>query len=231
MDDTRDLWETTASAVAHELATPLAATQAAVRLLASGEHEHERGELTGAALRNLRLMELQLDRLRQLDAAAPAPVRQPDVDLARLVRQTVDDLSRTVLGGHPSSVEAPDRLLACVDPDQVRQVLFNLLSNAAKYSPIGRDIVVTLEAGDATVVLRVRDRGEGVAPDDAERIFGRYERAASGPPGAGLGLYLSRRIARAHGGELRLAPAEGEGSIFVLELPRAGTPAPADADR
>ncbi|MFA9444312.1 sensor histidine kinase [Egicoccus sp. AB-alg6-2] len=218
-DEQRDLWEATAAAVAHELATPLAATQAAIRLLAAAESDDEREQLSDAALRNLQLLELQVRRLQQLDAAAPAPAVQPGVDLAALVRETVEDLALTTLGDHPTTVEAPGQVVLEADPNQLRQVLFNLLSNAAKYSPAGRDIVIDVEPGADEVMLRVRDRGEGVAPEDADRIFERYERAATDHQGAGLGLYLSRRIARAHGGDLHLVPAEGEGAVFELVLP------------
>lgn len=217
--DDRDAWEATAAAVAHELATPLAAAQAAVRMLANAGDADERGELGAAALRNLHLLDLQVRRLQQLGTGAPAPQPQPDVDLAALARDVVGDLSRSTLGDHPCSVEADDDVAACVDPDQVRQVLFNLLSNAAKFSPTGREIVVGVERRGDQAVVQVRDRGDGVASDDAERIFERYERAADDTPGAGLGLYLSRRIARAHGGDLYLVPAEHDGSVFELTLP------------
>lgn len=220
--DDRDAWEETAAAVAHELATPLAAAQAAVRLLAKAGDTDDRRELGDAALRNLHLLDLQVRRLQHLGTGVPEPQFQADVDLVALARDVVADLSRSTLGDHACSVEADDPVRARVDPDQVRQVLFNLLSNAAKFSPAGLEIVVGVASRDQDVVVQVRDRGEGVAPDDADRIFDRYERAADDTPGAGLGLYLSRRIARAHGGDLYLVTAEHDGAIFELSLPLAG---------
>lgn len=193
-----------------------------MRLLAGTEDPDQRRELGDAALRNLHLLDLQVRRLQQLGGGAPQPQLQTDVDLVRLASNVVHDLSRSTLGDHPTSVAADGIVLARVDPDQVRQVLFNLLSNAAKFSPAGLDIVVDVaERGDHAIV-QVRDRGAGVAPDDAERIFERYERAAEGIPGAGLGLHLSRLIARAHGGDLYLVPGDGEGAVFELALPRDG---------
>jgi signal transduction histidine kinase len=187
--------------------------------LADADADDERRDLGEAALRNLHLLDLQVRRLQQLGTGAPPPQRQADVDLTALANDVVEDLARSTLGDHPASVEADARLPARVDPDQVRQILFNLLSNAAKFSPAGREIVIGVARRGDHAVLQVRDQGEGVAPDDAERIFESYERATDGAPGAGLGLYLSRRIARAHGGDLYLVPAEGEGSIFELTLP------------
>ncbi|MBS3941130.1 MAG: HAMP domain-containing histidine kinase [Actinobacteria bacterium] len=219
--DERDAWEATAAVVAHELGTPLAAAQAAVRLLAGTDDPDEREELGDAALRTLHLLDLQVRRLQQLGGNDPRPQLQADVDLAALARGVVEDLSRSTLGDHPSSVTAGPTVLAPVDPDQIRQILFNLLSNAAKFSPAGREIVVDVDARGDRAVVQVRDRGDGVAPDDAERIFERYERAAEGIPGAGIGLHLSRRIARAHGGDLYLVPAEEEGAVFELVLPLA----------
>jgi signal transduction histidine kinase len=218
-NDPQRRFEETAAAVAHELGTPLAVAQAAIEALRKTASTDEAVMLVDAALRSLRSIELQVARLRRLEGATDELARRP-VDLVALARELIDDLDASLLHEHPTGLDAPDRLVAVIDPDKVRQVLYNLLSNAAKYSPPGRDIVITIASTDeGAVVLQVRDRGDGVAPENAERIFDKYERLEREPPGAGLGLYLSRLVVEEHGGTLRLQPAEGEGSIFELILP------------
>jgi signal transduction histidine kinase len=106
----------------------------------------------------------------------------------------------------------------------VRQVLLNLLSNAVKFTNPGGSIAVECEAGAEDVAIRVRDTGIGIPPEALERIFdpfvqvGRDLRAPS--DGVGLGLAISRDLARRMGGELTAASRVGEGSVFTLPLPR-----------
>lgn len=218
--DAQRRWEETAAAVAHELGTPLTVAQAAIQALAPTADDEQSTVLIDAALRSLRSMELQIARLRRLEGASPDEPERRHVDLVTLARELIDDLDASLLHDHPTSLDGPDELIVTADPDQLRQVLYNLLSNAAKYSPPGRDIVVAICTSGDDAVLRVRDRGHGVAPEDAERIFAKYERGDQGLPGAGLGLYLARLVVEAHGGRLELVPAEGEGAIFELTLPR-----------
>ncbi len=130
-------------------------------------------------------------------------------------------------GDHPVRVvsngafEAQTRVLA--DPKRVGQVLRNLLSNAAKYSPEGEPIELRARSdGPGRVRIEVADHGSGIHPGDLPFIFEKFGRGrdAQGKqvPGAGLGLYLSRRIVRAHGGELTVETRPGEGSVFGFDL-------------
>jgi signal transduction histidine kinase len=97
----------------------------------------------------------------------------------------------------------------------------NLLSNAVKYGA-GKPISVKLEAGPDRVRLAIADQGIGISPDDAAKLFGRFQRAASirHYGGMGLGLYITRHIVEAHGGTITVASTPGVGSTFVVELPR-----------
>jgi hypothetical protein len=105
------------------------------------------------------------------------------------------------------------------DPDKVEQVLTNLVENAAKYgSP--QSMRITGEVGDGTVVVSVRDIGEGIPPEDLPRVFTRFFRRDHGrPTGTGLGLWISRGLVEAHGGELVAESTIGEGSTFRFTLP------------
>lgn len=218
-----------AATVAHELVAPLAIIASGARLLRRQDGEErdpaEVDDIVAAIERNVGLAQIVVEALRTLDAdggdlaLSPRPV---DIaEIAEIAETTVADLSETILQRHPTSLEVPEGDLEVrADPARIRQVLFNLLSNAAKYSPRGREIVVEVRPGDGEVEVVVRDRGQGVAPEDAERIFRKWERADDSTAGLGVGLHLSRAIARAHGGDLVLEDApDGEGARFVLRLP------------
>lgn len=209
------------ASVAHEVGTPLAVIDSAVDLLDRVRDDPERFEQIVAALRrNVALLELVMGRLRHARRSSdePTPVCVP-TDLVELARTTVADLQPNVLKRHPTEVEAPDELVVSVDGVLLRELLYNLLSNAAKFSPADRLVSVALRREGDDALLIVEDQGSGVAPEDEEIIFERFGRADDSPPGLGVGLYLARQIARAHGGDLVLDPVEDGGARFVTHLP------------
>jgi signal transduction histidine kinase len=147
------------------------------------------------------------------------------------VRAVVDEAIATVeplaaVRGLPLEVVTPVPVpLIGTDADRVRQILLNLLSNAVKFTERGK-ITVSIEpaaAGDGGVEVRVADTGYGIAPEDQERIFHEFEQVpgATARGGTGLGLPISRKLARLLGGELHVASTPGEGSVFTLRLPHA----------
>jgi signal transduction histidine kinase len=101
----------------------------------------------------------------------------------------------------------------------VTQILVNLIGNAVRFSPEGGEIAIMLHAGGEATVT-VSDRGPGVAPEDRSRIFERFEQAGTKPGEAGLGLSISRRLAREMGGDVELLPS-ASGATFRLRLPTA----------
>ncbi len=116
----------------------------------------------------------------------------------------------------------PDLPAVNADETSVRQVLRNLLSNAAKYSDAGALVDVRVESVPDGVAMRVRDRGAGIDPDEAESLFDPFFRSpktAKMAGGAGIGLYVSRRLVDAMGGQIRVAAADGGGSEFTVVLP------------
>jgi signal transduction histidine kinase len=131
--------------------------------------------------------------------------------------------------GVPVEVElAPDLPPLTTDSDRVQQILVNLTSNAVKFTGAGgvhlRVHAVAAEPessgdGPAAVEFRVIDDGPGISPDDRKRIFEEYEQVKGTKGGTGLGLPISRRLARALGGELRVESEVGVGSVFVLRMP------------
>ena len=106
------------------------------------------------------------------------------------------------------------------DASRVEQILVNLLTNAIKHAPERSSVTLSITAVNARVVYRVEDEGPGVLPGDAERIFDIYvTKADEEAQGLGLGLPLSRRLARLLGGELHAVSHPGKGGCFILEVP------------
>lgn len=208
----------------HEAGTPVALIGAVLRQLdRSDAIPEEHRELVTAALRQLEVLQRLLDQLRVADQER-LQLELRELDLAELVGEVVDDLGDSVLADHPCHVEAPAGAVTVPgDGPSLRQLLTNLLDNAAKYSPAGTDIHVHVEDHEDHVVLAVTDGGTGIGDPDLVRIFRRYERASEDTDGLGLGLYVVWRIVEAHGGEVRAEQApNGPGSRFVVRLPRAG---------
>lgn len=103
---------------------------------------------------------------------------------------------------------------------RVLQIMLNLVSNAVRYSPDGTQVTIEIEKDGDNAVMAVSDQGAGIAAENREKIFRKFERLGrSGDGGSGLGLYISRKLARALGGELTVADAEGGGTRFTLRLP------------
>jgi signal transduction histidine kinase len=105
-----------------------------------------------------------------------------------------------------------------VDPMRIRHVLMTLLSNAAKFSPANAPIEVSAAVADETFELRVRDHGEGIADQYQQYLFKKFGRVDPNAAGTGLALYISREIARAHGGDVFLASCDETGCVFALRL-------------
>ncbi len=146
-------------------------------------------------------------------------------DLAEALRAAADELPadlsrRLVLENLPGDLPK-----AFGDRDSLSTVLTELATNADKYSPADTEVTVTAAADEATVMFRVADRGVGVRPEHIERAFERYWQGGTADqarnPGAGLGLYLVRRIVERQQGWVSLRPREGGGTVAEVRFPRA----------
>src|SRR5581483_9968467 len=117
-------------------------------------------------------------------------------------------------------VEAPDSpLFGWWDVQQLGRALWNLLENAAKYSPPGGDVVVRVEDLGSEARVSVQDFGAGIPHGARARLFERFHRADAGSPGLGLGLYIARRIVEVHGGRIGVDSEAGRGARFYFTLP------------
>lgn len=218
--------------VSHELRTPLARIRVALELAAEGDLERARrflGEI-GADLAELdRLVEDVLAAAR-LDAqgAGGWPIARDEVELGEVAREAAARF-REAHPGRALELELEDGAHTTRgDAALLRRLLSNLLDNAAKYSEAPAPVTLALRAEGADLVLEVRDRGMGIAPDDLPRLFTPFFRTdrsrERGSGGTGLGLALARRIAEAHGGAISVESAPGAGATFRVRLPAAGAP-------
>lgn len=149
----------------------------------------------------------------------PSNEPEPDtIDLSALVAEAVIMLEPSAQEhGINLELEPPLLLRARGDERAVMQVLLNLIGNAIRYSPAGGTVRLTFSKTGRTASVTVADQGPGVAADDAERIFERFERAHT-KEGTGLGLAISRRLARSLGGDVTLDSTPDEGARFTLTL-------------
>jgi len=209
----------------HELRTPIAGVQASAEALLRSSPSHAtREKLLLQILREShragRLIDdlLAITRLEQGTALATErfdlmPLTAAAVELTRELAPAVD----VQLHG-PSHVELRG------DPQRIRQVLDNLLSNARHATPDGGKIIVQVTDGTDSIEVEVADTGPGIPPPDRERIFERFTRLngtyLNGAGGNGLGLAIARGIATAHSGTLSCAEPVGQGARFRLRLPR-----------
>jgi two-component system, sensor histidine kinase and response regulator len=153
--------------------------------------------------------------------------RPRTIDIGRVV-QEVERLMTPAAEGFEQALRVdvrPGLPPLDADPELLRRVLQNLVDNALRHSPRGRQVAIEAEGSNGTVVLRVRDQGPGVPPALREQIFDKYIRInrshAEGAPGKGLGLAFCRIAVEAHGGRIWVEDNQPQGSVFVVRLPAA----------
>ena len=217
----------------HDLRTPLAAAKEAVGGLrasdATWKPEQVR-ELAASAYASLDQVTRLVDNLLDLSRlqAGELPLRSGPTDMGDVVAHALASLG-------PSAAQVRVMIpaatpFAAADPALLERVLVNLLSNAIRYSPADSPATVTASALGDRVELRIIDHGPGVSQADRDRIFAPFQRQAgeSSPPGAGLGLALSRGLTEAMQGTLTPEDTPGGGLTMIVSLPAAGSvPAPA----
>jgi len=216
--------------LAHDLRTPLTPARGYLTLLRRDAQQAGRAsavryaDQVGVALdRVQRMIGAILDASR-LEQGLFALVAQP-VDLTALVHEIADTLRTPA---RPLRVQAPNALIAeRADPERLRQALENLVGNALGHTPEGVPVVVAVDQetreDGAWAVLSVRDAGPGIVPTLLPTLFDRFARG-SASTGLGLGLYLARGIAEAHGGTLTADSRVGTGTTFRLAVPLSPAP-------
>lgn len=217
--------------VTHELKTPIASMRLIADVLhddrpdlSEAQQQRYLAMLTGEAARLTTLIDNVLD-LGQIERGERAYDLQPDC-AADAVRETVHGYE--ALAQHHGMAlelrEGPAKAAAVIDRGAIAQALRNLLENARKYAGAGSSVEVTTSQRGGTFVVRVQDSGPGIPAAERDRVFERFVRGSrhtdGSVPGVGLGLFLSREIARRHGGELRcVEPEDAAGAAFELTIP------------
>ncbi len=212
----------------HELATPVAGIRGYTSILRAwgGEDPKVRSEAIDAIDRESRRMaRLTNDLLNLLHADQGLRLRTERFDLNVLVRDRIATTASSYLDKDIEYVGPEEESLVMVgDPERTEDVISILLDNASKYTPQSGKIVVDTSRKRETVTLLVTDSGPGIAPEDVPRIFDRFFRSdlarSAGEGGFGLGLAIAKSIVENMGGTISVASTLGEGTTFVVQLPR-----------
>ncbi|MGW1027995.1 sensor histidine kinase [Streptomyces sp. NPDC002577] len=216
----------------HELRTPLMSVRGYADLFqyaaanAPEERDKHLARLRAEAARMSVLLD-DLLLLARLDAAeVETPLRLEETDLVELVHQAADAF-RAGRPDHPLSVAAgPEPVRLRLDPLRIRQVLDNLLTNAAVHTPAGTKVSLEMSVSHGAAVVRVSDTGPGIPAADQERVFDRFYRVDKARSrdrgGSGLGLAVARSLVQAHGGTLELSSRPGS-TTLTIRLPLATT--------
>ncbi|WP_214407471.1 HAMP domain-containing sensor histidine kinase [Pseudonocardia lacus] len=222
------------SDASHELRTPLFVIKGSAQLYRMGalagpaDVDEAMRRIDREATRLTALTE-DLLLLAQLDDAVDGRLDRAPMDLRTLATDAAHDLraldsSRAVELTGPGGDGPPGPAPVDADEARLRQVVANLVGNAAAHTPAGTPVRIGVGTADGRAVLEVADRGPGMAAEHADRVFDRFyrtdrSRSRSGGANAGLGLAIARSLARAHDGDVELETALGEGACFRLTLP------------
>jgi signal transduction histidine kinase len=211
-----------AAAIAHDIRTPLTSISMNVQILrrklqlSDDDREH-----LDIALEELARLDRSVAEI--LDFAKPVRLTSEPIDVGELIEATSRNLA-PVLSGRGVAVRvepgAPlaDALTVHGDPQRLRQVLTNLVDNAANASRPGAEVTLRASAtADRQVAIEVEDRGRGIGADDLARIFEPF--FTTRPDGTGLGLAIVHKVVRAHGGDIKVRSTLGAGSTFTITLP------------
>ncbi|HUW44398.1 MAG TPA: ATP-binding protein, partial [Dehalococcoidia bacterium] len=215
--------------VSHELRTPLTVIGGCLSTLLTEWNRLSPSEvqqlLKDALLESQSLSHL-IENLLELSRAQAQQLALYSelIDVKTLVREILHKIKRQA-PSHRFSISIPDKLPSINgDPLRIERIIYNLLDNAAKYSPPGSHIKVSAYAEPERLVIGISNHGKGLSSSEQARIFGPFQRLENNRPdqarGAGLGLMVCRRLVEAHGGEIWVESKKGRGSTFFFSLPR-----------
>ncbi|MGW2253236.1 ATP-binding protein [Kitasatospora sp. NPDC001660] len=213
------------SDIAHELRTPLTNIRSWLEAAQDGIAVPD-AAFTASLLEEALLLQHIMDDLQDLAAADAGPLRlHPELlDLDQFLAQVAAaHRGRAHAAGIALTVRTGESLVLTADPQRLRQILGNLLSNALRHTPAGGQVEVGAHRDGAEVVVEVRDTGSGIAPEDLARVFDRFWRAEKSRNrrngGSGLGLAIVRQFTEAHGGTVAVRSAPQAETVFTLRLP------------
>ncbi len=214
--------------VAHEVRTPLTSLRMAIHLSAEGvvgPLNEKQADLLHAAREDCERLQGIVDDLLDLSRiqAGRLALQVRQVPTEELVDAALDTQRAAAgeRGVRLARTVEPEVLTVGVDPERLHLVLSNLVGNGVRHTPAGGEVAVRVAREGERVRFEVRDTGEGIAREEQGRIFEKFYRAPGAPAGgAGLGLSIARDIVQAHGGDIGVTSAPGQGSTFWFTLPR-----------
>jgi signal transduction histidine kinase len=214
------------SDVAHELRTPLTNIRGYLEALQDGVVEPET-QVVDSLYEEAMLLNRLVDDLQELSLAEAGQLRldRQKMDLAPVVTRALEVFRpQAETAGLALRLDLPEALPPVdIDPQRVGQVLRNLLCNALAHTPSGGEIAVVVRPLGAQIQVEVCDTGAGIAAEDLPYVFERFYRAdrsrARASGGAGLGLAIARQLVQAHGGQIEVDSAPGQGTCFSFTLP------------
>jgi signal transduction histidine kinase len=210
--------------VSHELRTPLTVITGSVRTaMSEGLSPEDMRELLQNASEGADSLAAILENMLELSRhqAGRLQIRMEPVNIAEVSRDVIKKLKSQGIT-HPFLVDIPGNLpMVKADTTRVGRILYNLLENAAKYSPGGNQINVFAREEKEMVVIGVADKGIGISPENLGRLFEPFERLGNKArlQGLGLGLVVCKRLVEAHGGKIWVESQPGKGSTFYFTLP------------
>ncbi|HLX40865.1 MAG TPA: HAMP domain-containing sensor histidine kinase, partial [Ktedonobacteraceae bacterium] len=218
----------------HELRTPITTLKMYTQILK--KQQSKKSESDGGLMHALARMDAQLNKLNGLisDLLNVSKIelgrlefQEEWFDLDEVVREACEGIQQTTTK-HTIRIEGSITRSVWGDKDRIGQVVTNLLTNAIKYSPQAREVLVQLqlEQDRELAVVSVRDYGIGIDDEHLSKIFTRFYRVSDPEektfPGLGIGLYLSQEIIKRHNGSLTVTSEKGKGSVFSFSLPING---------
>lgn len=210
--------------IAHDLRSPLAAMRMALELLAIDRSIESATQRIDRQIGRVDRMVGDFLDMTQIEAQRLRVTLAP-LDLGELGRDIAEQFGARA-PDHPIDLAVPDRPVTVLgDRLRLDQALGNLVSNAAKYSPVGTCVHIDLRVERGEAVIAVRDHGVGLTEADRRALFEPFERASTARdvPGIGLGLYVAAGIVKAHRGTIEVDSAPGRGSTFRIRLPLAAS--------
>ena len=216
------------STASHELKTPLSSVKGYVQLIGRQKKLPETvNQYIVKANESIIKLQHLINNLLDVSkiSAGKLKFRTEVINLSDLINSCVEDCKH-IYGAFNIKSEIQHGLYVCGNAERLEQVLTNLISNAVKYSPDHKEIIVSGERKNGTVIVSVQDFGRGLTEENQKKVFERFFRVETDTfsPGLGIGLYISSEIIKEHNGNIHVVSKLNKGSTFSFSLPLVNAP-------
>jgi signal transduction histidine kinase len=211
--------------ISHELRTPLTSVATHLEAMMMGIWEPTQERLNSCHEEILRLTSLvkDLENLTKVESDT-LHLNKTEVELKELVETVMDTFLGELQAKQLSYHIVGEKMVVLADKDRIKQVVLNLISNAVKYTPEGGAITAQITGSNVEAAISISDTGIGIPEQEIDRIFERFYRTEKSRSrqtgGAGIGLTIVKSIVEAHGGTVEVSSKEGDGSIFMIRIPK-----------